>query len=53
MTLGAYRRLRRLHELNAGNLMLAGDYMIYPTFEAAVESGALAANKLSAIQGTP
>ncbi|MFZ2488914.1 MAG: FAD-dependent oxidoreductase [Anaerolineae bacterium] len=46
MTFGAYQRLRRLHELNTENLALAGDYMIYPTFEAAVESGALAAQKL-------
>ncbi len=45
MTLGAYQRLRRLHELNSGSLLLAGDYMIYPTFEAAAESGSLAANK--------
>lgn len=42
MTLGAYKRLTRLHEISEGSLLLAGDYMIYPTFEAAVESGFLA-----------
>lgn len=41
---GAYERLMRLHELNAdSDILLAGDYMIYPTFEAAAESGYLAA----------
>lgn len=45
MTPGAYARLRQLNDLNARNdgLFLAGDYMIYPTFEAAVDSGGLAA----------
>lgn len=42
MTTGAYRRLTRLHEVSKGSLLLAGDYMIYPTFEAALESGVLA-----------
>lgn len=45
MTLGAYQRLSRLHEITEGDLLLAGDYMIYPTFEAAAESGYLAAEK--------
>lgn len=45
MTLGAYKRLTRLHEITQGGLLLAGDYLIYPTFEAAVESGYLAAQK--------
>lgn len=45
MTLGAYHRLTRLNELNKGGLLLAGQYMSYPTFEAAVESGELAADK--------
>lgn len=45
MTLGAYKRLTRLHEITQGGLLLAGDYLIYPTFEAAVESGYLAAAK--------
>lgn len=43
MSLGAYKRLSRLNELNTGSLVLAGDYMIYPTFEAAAQSGYLAA----------
>lgn len=43
MTPGAYKRLSRLHTITGGNLLLAGDYMLYPTFEAAAESGALAA----------
>lgn len=42
MTMGAYQRLSRLHLISQGSLLLAGDYMIYPTFEAAVESGLLA-----------
>ena len=45
MTLGAYKRLTRLHETTNNGLYLAGDYMIYPTFEAAVESGQIAAEK--------
>lgn len=45
MTVGAYKRLTRLHKITKGDLLLAGDYMIYPTFEAAVESGAQAAEK--------
>ncbi len=44
-TPGAYQRIARLHEITSGSLLLAGDYMIYPTFEAAAESGALAAEK--------
>ncbi len=46
MTPGAYQRLTRLHATIKGDVALAGDYMIYPTFEAAVESGALAAEQL-------
>lgn len=42
MTVGAYQRLTRLHAISTEGLLLAGDYMIYPTFEAAVESGFLA-----------
>ncbi len=45
MTLGAYGRLSKLHKYNRGTLLLAGDYTIYPTFEAAADSGALAAKK--------
>ena len=51
MTLGAYKRLMRLHALNAGRLLLAGDYMVYPTFEGAASSGYLAARKaIAALQ---
>ncbi|MCP4149228.1 MAG: hypothetical protein GY757_15885, partial [bacterium] len=46
MTQGAYTRLTRLHDITTGNVQLAGDYMIYPTFEAAVETGYLAAEKI-------
>lgn len=46
MSLGAYDRLIKLNKLNKGSLILAGDYMIYPTFEAAVESGHIAADKI-------
>ncbi|MGL4737737.1 MAG: flavin monoamine oxidase family protein [Cellulosilyticaceae bacterium] len=47
MTKGAYKRLMRLNDLNTGTLILAGDYMIYPTFEAAVESGYNAAEEIN------
>ena len=45
MTPGAYKRLTRLHHITRGGLQLAGDYMIYPTFEAAADSGEWAAEK--------
>lgn len=45
MTVGAYERTARLHKITTGSLLLAGDYMIYPTFESAIQSGALAAEK--------
>ncbi|MFC1858673.1 flavin monoamine oxidase family protein [Thermodesulfobacteriota bacterium] len=45
MTPGAYRRLSKLHEITKGSLLLAGDYTIYPTLEAAADSGVLAAEK--------
>jgi len=45
MTLGAYHRLTYLHKITKNGLYLAGDYMVYPTFEAAVVSGELAAEK--------
>lgn len=48
MTLGAYRRLTELHAITNGPLQLAGDYMVYPTFEAAADSGRLAASKARA-----
>ncbi len=46
MTPGAYSRLTRLHASTTGTLVLAGDYMVYPTFEAAVEAGRLAAEQI-------
>lgn len=46
MTPGAYERLLKLNRLNNGSLLLAGDGLIYPTFESAVEAGFLAAEKL-------
>ncbi len=52
MTPGAYARLTRLHEINQGSALLAGDYMIYPTFEAAADSGSLAGQKALAYLGT-
>ncbi len=48
MSVGAYGRLRRLDRLNAGALVLAGDYTIYPTFEAAAQSGFIAAQRVRA-----
>ncbi len=51
MTPGAYRRLTRLNLLNTGTLLLAGDYLIYPTIESAVDSGLLAAERAAAELG--
>jgi protoporphyrinogen oxidase len=46
---GAYARMIRLNELNQrGGVVLAGDYLIYPTFEAAAETGGLAAKIVQA-----
>ena len=46
-TPGAFARLAALHrDLDGRGLQLAGDGVIYPTFEAAVESGALAAERI-------
>lgn len=42
---GAYKRLSRLHEITEESLLLAGDYMIYPTFQTALDAGYLAAEK--------
>jgi protoporphyrinogen oxidase len=53
MTLDTYSRLTRLHRITHGSLLLAGDYMIYPTFEAAVDSGYLAALKARRKLSTP
>lgn len=46
MDTGAYERLIELNNLNHGSFILAGDYMMYPTFEAAVESGYLASERI-------
>ena len=44
---GSCASLTRLHELQDGStLQLAGDYMVYPTLDAAAESGELAAQRL-------
>ena len=43
MSPGSYQRMTRLHAITEDGLFLAGDYMIYPTFEAAASSGQLAA----------
>jgi len=46
LTPGAYKRLTRLHQITNDGLFLAGDYMTYPTFEAAAVSGQIAAEKV-------
>lgn len=46
MSLGAYDRLLKLNNSDDDSIILAGDYMIYPTFEAAVQSGYYAAEKM-------
>ena len=46
MAPGNYERISRLNDLNQGRCLLAGDYMIYPTIEAAAESGFLAAMRM-------
>lgn len=43
---GSYQRMLRLHQLSGNGIFLAGDYLIYPTFEAAAESGQLAAENV-------
>jgi protoporphyrinogen oxidase len=48
MVTGAHHRLSRLHLTTQGSFLLAGDYTIYPTLEAAVESGEIAAEKAKA-----
>ncbi len=45
MTKGAYKRLTRLHYITRAPLTLAGDYTVYPTMEAAADSGVIAAEK--------
>ncbi|AMP19883.1 hypothetical protein AZF37_00655 [endosymbiont 'TC1' of Trimyema compressum] len=46
MSKGAYGRLLQLDKLNHGSLILAGDYMVYPTFEGVIQSGYLAAQRI-------
>jgi protoporphyrinogen oxidase len=46
MAPGAFKRLIRLNEISNGRVLLAGDYMIYPSFEAAADSGDFAAEKI-------
>ncbi|MCF6246612.1 MAG: FAD-dependent oxidoreductase [Desulfobacula sp.] len=46
MTKGAYGRLTRLYNITKAPIVLAGDYTIYPTFEAAADSGVIAADKI-------
>ncbi len=45
MTPGSYQRMLTLIKIDSEGLILAGDYLIYPTFEAAAASGYLAAQK--------
>lgn len=45
---GAYRKMTALHAATSGGLALAGDYLMYPTFEAAVETGHMAAKQVLA-----
>ncbi len=45
MTTGAYHRLANLYELNDDSLLVAGDQLMYPTFEAAAEVGELVADQ--------
>ncbi|MFH0959100.1 MAG: FAD-dependent oxidoreductase [Pseudomonadota bacterium] len=51
MAPGSYERLIKLNKLNQGECLLAGDFMIYPTIEAAAESGYLAAMRLDELPG--
>jgi hypothetical protein len=46
MVPGAYKRLVRLNGITNGRVMLAGDHLIYPSFEAAADSGDFAAEKI-------
>jgi protoporphyrinogen oxidase len=43
---GAFKRMARLNEISDGRVLLAGDHMIYPDFEAAADSGDFAAEKI-------
>lgn len=46
MTPGAYGRLTELWGMLNGGVQIAGDGMIYPTFEAAVQAGSIAAGRI-------
>ncbi len=46
MGIGAYERLARLHDTLSGTIQMAGDGMIYPTVEGAVDAGFLAADRI-------
>lgn len=46
MTPGAYGRLARLHQSMGGLLQLAGDGMVYPTIEGAIDAGHVAAERI-------
>lgn len=46
MTPGAYGRLTKLWAMLNGGVQIAGDGMIYPTFEAATQSGTIAAERI-------
>ncbi len=43
---GAFKRMARLNEISDGRVLLAGDHMLYPDFEAAADSGDFAAEKI-------
>lgn len=47
MTPGSYQQMTRLQAITGGGLYLAGDYLLYPTFEAAASSGQLAAHRVA------
>lgn len=46
MVPGSYQKMTRLRSITGNGLFLAGDYLIYPTFEAAAASGQLAAKEV-------
>ena len=46
MTPGAFARLTRLHATLIGGMQLAGDGVVYPTYQTAILSGQLAAERL-------
>lgn len=46
MTPGSYQRMITLNNISGDGVFLAGDYLIYPTFEAASASGQSAAEKV-------